>query len=58
MDTLSANLAYVERTGKVTYDFADNVKSANLDYVIEEDVKAQVIVRGIGKDNKVTRTLK
>lgn len=57
LDTLSANLAYVERTGKVTYDFANNVKSANLDYVVEEDVKAQVVVRGIGKDNKVTKDI-
>lgn len=57
LDTLVANLAYVERTGKVTYDFAENVKSANLDFVVEEDVKAQVIVRGIGKDNKVTKDI-
>lgn len=54
---LVANLAFVERNGVVTYDFEKNVKAANLDWVVEEDVKVQVVVRGIGKDNKVTKNI-
>lgn len=52
-----ANLKYVEKTGDVTIDMAKNVKSASLQYIKESDVKVQVKVKGVKKDNTATKEI-
>jgi hypothetical protein len=52
---LFAGYRYLERFGNVTIDYAKNVKADNLKFVSSEDVKVQVRIQGVGKDNKSTR---
>lgn len=54
---LFAGYRYLERFGNVTVDFEQNVKASNLQYVSAEDVKVQVQLKGVGKDNKSTRQI-
>lgn len=55
--TLIAKGLYTEKTGDVYYDFEVNVKKSDLKFVKSEDVKIQVKIRGIGKDNKATKEI-
>lgn len=55
--TLIAKGLYTEKTGDVYYDMEVNVKKTDLKYVKSEDVKIQVKIRGIGKDNKATKEI-
>jgi hypothetical protein len=56
-NTIVANLKYVEKTGSVSFDMAKNVKAANLQYLRETDVKVQVKVKGVKKDNTATKEI-
>lgn len=56
-EKLYANLRYTERFGEETIKFDQNVKSSNLKYVSAEDVKVLVEVKGVGADNKATKTI-
>ena len=55
--TLIAKGLYTEKTGDVYYDFEVNIKKSDLKFVRSEDVKIQVKIRGIGKDNKATKEI-
>jgi prophage tail gpP-like protein len=55
--TLIAKGLYTEKTGEVYYDFEVNIKKSDLKFVKSEDVKIQVKIRGVGKDNKATKEI-
>jgi phage protein D len=55
--TIVANLKFTEKTGSVTFDMSKNVKAANLQYLRESDVKVQVKVKGVKKDNTATKEI-
>lgn len=53
-NVLHASLKYTDKMGDVSLSMTENVKASNLQYVTETDIKVQVKVKGIGKDNKTT----
>lgn len=55
--TLFANLKYTERNGEVYFSFSENVKASSLQFVRSSDVKVQVKIRGIKKDNTATKDI-
>jgi len=56
-DVLHIHAPYIEIFGRVKYDFARNIESADLEYKNAEDRKYQVEVEGIGTDGKRITTV-
>lgn len=54
---LYANYMYMERHGVEYLNFQKNIKASNLKFVRETDTKVKVNIRGIGADNKATKTV-
>ena len=52
-----ANLKFTEKTGAVEIDMDRNVKAASLQYIKETDIKVQVKVKGVKKDNTATKEI-
>lgn len=45
------------RNGTAAVDYSKNIKASELKYVREVDVKVRVQIRGVGADNKATKTI-
>lgn len=54
---LIANLKYTEKTGDVSFYFAQNVKASSLKFVNGDDVKVQVKIKGLKTDNTATKEI-